>query len=91
MGNLHGSSAVLNDDLTSTEVRFANGSTSVFHSGSTISLSIADWLAAAGVQLDGTNTHVSADLRDASHQPYYRTTGVTVTLDIEYSNSTRCP
>ena len=63
-----------------------DGDDIVFESGKAVSLSVHDWLKAGGADLDERNELVESDIYDASKKPFLRTTGVAVTLDIEYSN-----
>jgi len=88
LDNLQGSSSLANDPLTTTTVEFSNGSTVVFQAGSTVRLTIADWLKAAdsSLSLDSRNTAVPADITNSSRFPLFRTTGAVLVLDIEYVN-----
>ena len=85
MGWLQGNSQLVSDNLDTTTIELLNGSSVVFQPGETVTLSIAEWLRAAGIGLDDLNT-VSTDLADSSRHPYFRTTGATVLIDIDYTN-----
>ena len=86
MDNLEGRASVNDDSLLETTVKFSDGSSRAFASGSVISLSLGDWMRATGVDLDQRNTHVAPDATDGSSYPFFRTTGVTILVDIEYTN-----
>ena len=67
-------------------IHAADGTTEAFPSGSSISMSLQDWLQTAGVRLDDVNSIVSPDVYDSTKYPRIRTTGVIVEVNIEYSN-----
>ena len=86
-GSLSGSASNGADDLGATVVEYANGEKATFAAGDTISLTLAEWLrAAGGITLDAKNMDVSPDLADSTHYPYFRTTGVTIVVNIDYTN-----
>jgi len=88
MDSLSGSSALRDGVLASTTIAFRNGTAKHFAEGESVRLTLEDWLKAGGLQggLDERNYAVAPDATDASRHPYVRTTGVSVILDIEYSN-----
>ena len=78
------------DKWLDTTVDFGNGTLKQFQpAGSlqTITMPVRDWLGgAAFTDLDTLNTEVQADYRDPTNFPTYRTTGLTVLVDISYTN-----
>ena len=69
-----------------TRVRAANGTLIEFKPGKTITLSVRDWLAFAGVDLDASNVALKPDHYDSNKYPKYRISGANVDLVVEYSN-----
>ena len=58
-----------------------------YASGGAITLTITELLALVGVSLDSYNTAEPRDARPSVDRfPMYRTTGVMLNVDIEYSN-----
>ena len=55
-------------------------------SGAGISDTIQGWLAVAGVTLDEPNTNLTADYRDATKFPPFRSAGVSIDILIAYDN-----
>lgn len=87
VGMLEGSSAVTGEGSLDTILVDVGGSQiQVFPSGETISMSVKNWLAVAKVDLDQDNYAVkSFDIDDGS-VPKMRTTGVTVYINLDYTN-----
>mmetsp|Transcript_49329 Transcript_49329/g.128696 ORF Transcript_49329/g.128696 Transcript_49329/m.128696 type:complete len:537 (-) Transcript_49329:426-2036(-) len=86
MKGLSGSSQVATDGLSSTTIEFVDGRSVAFPPGNTVRLSLGDWLAAGGISLDAPNDNVGAAMNNPSQQPYFRTTGAVILVDLEYSN-----
>ena len=69
---------------------FRNRSDVYVPSGQSISLRLSDWLLMANVTLDEPNTMELRDARaDRDHFPFFRTTGVSLQVRLEYSNKNR--
>lgn len=66
-------------------VSFINGSYVIVPGGDAILYPLKFWLDAADVDLDARNGFVQADATRGTHPPF-RTTGVTVKVDVKYSN-----
>ena len=75
------------DPGTYSIVSHTNGSSIRFEAGEPLELNVADWLSAANVSLDDPNEAVARD--EAGNLPPLRTTGVTIAVDVEYSNRDR--
>lgn len=66
---------------------FPNVSTLAIASGTPITFRLSDWLLMANVSLDQLNTLEPPDAREGVHRhPFFRTTGVSLEVDLEYSN-----
>jgi len=86
MSRLGGTASQSGDALMQTDIVFGDGSDQHFAQGSVIRLKLSEWLRAAGIALDDLNTHVAPDPTDSAHHPFFRTTGVTIMVDVEYTN-----
>jgi hypothetical protein len=69
-----------------TRVSFPNGTKRMYAAGETIRLTLAELVSISGASLDATNTLVAADARGIANKPRYRTTGMSLTVDLKYSN-----
>ena len=63
---------------------FANGTRKRFEAGEVLSMPVSEWLTAANLSLDDTNDAVRRDV--LGRAPRKRTTGVTVRVQVEYTN-----
>ena len=86
MDKLEGRSSIAGDALLETTVEFEDGSSRVVPSGSVVSLSLSEWTQAVGVALDQRNTQVMPDSTNSSRFPFFRTTGMTILVDLTYTN-----
>ena len=83
MNFLAGSSAQAADALTTTTIKSVSDPDIEFAPGSSVRFRLNDWLKAGGVSLDDLNVHVAPDSIDGVHQPFYRTTGAVVNVEVE--------
>jgi len=74
----------------STEILYANGTARTFKVGEAITLQLREYLALANLTLDMLNTEAGVDFRDRGAAdprfPRFRTSGLLLNVDLEYSN-----
>ena len=90
-GAINGSSAIPSGSLGSIDAVLIAGNGSEVGrvpSGRAVSMSVAEWLAlAGGLTLNDVNKELTADYRDSSVYPRFRTAGVHVDLTLFYHNT----
>ena len=68
-------------------MHFPNGTKRVYKPGNSIRLTLEELVSLSGAHsLDETNSRVSDDARGTDNKPKYRTTGVSLTVDLKYNN-----